>query len=143
MRLLLSLILLISTTDLFAPKFFRQYELPWPIENPKVTQDFKGLSHDGLDMISFNSKEVKAIEDCIVTKIHLKQDDTPKIICKSEKFEYHFLHVSPLVKLNEEIKAKQLIAYYNNKGNSKGAHLHLVMINNFTKELLNPIIYLK
>jgi murein DD-endopeptidase MepM/ murein hydrolase activator NlpD len=143
MRLLISLILLLSGTNLFAPKFFRQYELPWPIENPRVTQDFKGKDHDGLDMISFISKEVKVPQDCLVTKIVRNGIDTPKIICKSELFEYHFLHVSPLVKLNDEIKSGQLIAYYNNEGNSKGNHLHFVMINNFTRELLNPIIYLK
>lgn len=143
MRLLINLILLLSSTNLFAPKFFRQYELPWPIENPRVTQDFKGKDHDGLDMISFISKEVKASQDCLVTKIVRNGIDTPKIICKSELFEYHFLHVSPLVKLNDEIKSGQLIAYYNNEGKSIGPHLHFVMINNFTRELLNPIIYLK
>ena len=143
MRLLISLILLISSTNLFAPKFYKQFELPWPIENPRVTQDFKGNNHDGLDMISLSSKEVKSIENCTVVLIIKNGIDTPKIICKNELFEYHFLHVSPLVKLNDEIKSGQLIAYYNNEGNSKGNHLHFVMVNNFTKELLNPIIYLK
>ena len=50
MRLLISLILLLSSTNLFTPKFFRQYELSWPIQNPRVTQNFKGKDHDGLDL---------------------------------------------------------------------------------------------
>lgn len=143
MRLLISLILLILSSELFAPKFFRAFELPWPIENPRVTQDFKGLKHDGIDMISFVSKKVIAPEKCKITKIITNENLTPKIICRSEIFEYHFLHVYPIVKLNEEIESNQIIAYYNNEGNSNGAHLHFVMINNLTKELLNPIIYLK
>lgn len=143
MRLLISLILLLSSTNLFAPKFFRQYELPWPIQNPRVTQNFKGKDHDGLDMISSASKEVKSVENCKVVEISKTINSTPRIICKSELFEYHYLHIFPLVKVNDEIKSGQLIAYYNNEGNSNGAHLHLIMINNLTREFLNPIIYLK
>ncbi len=142
MRLLLSIsILFLITQNLFAPKMVKFIDIKWPVNNPIVTQRFSD-KHDGVDLISSSSREIKSASNCLVTQITKTENSTPKLVCENNLFEFHYLHIRTNLKQGDSIDSESPIGVYTNEGNSNGYHLHFIIRNKLTKEFLNPLIYL-
>lgn len=132
-----------ALNDLFAPVFKKQqinvfYQ---PLLKPfKVTQKY-GEFHNGTDLISFNKdKKVRNMQTCIIKGIYETVNHTPLVNCKNEYYDFYYLHISldPYLKENMEIKMGEILGNYNNKGLSHGDHIHIIIIRNSDKTVLNP-----
>jgi murein DD-endopeptidase MepM/ murein hydrolase activator NlpD len=99
----------------------------------KVTQEFKGLAHDGLDLVGLSSKEIYSTVDGVVERagwenadnkrqgfglyVRIKQNDTTD--------RYYFGHLSEVkVKVGDTVKAGQVIGIEGSTGKSTGSHCH-------------------
>ncbi len=57
-------------------------DIKWPVNNPIITQNFSDR-HDGVDLISSSSREIKSASKCLVTQITKTENSTPKLVCEN------------------------------------------------------------
>lgn len=99
----------------------------------KVTQEYKGASHDGLDLVGLDSKEIYSTVNGTVERAGWENPSDPKqgfglyirIKQDGSADRYYFGHLSKVnVKLGQTVKQGDLIGIEGNTGYSTGSHCH-------------------
>lgn len=108
----------------------------------KVTQQFKGASHDGLDLVGIDSKEVYSTVDGTVEKADWENPANKaqgfglyaRIKADNSDDKYYFGHLSSIkVKAGQKIKKGELIGIEGSTGKSTGSHCHYCIRTNGLK----------
>lgn len=114
----------------------------------RVSQEFKGATHDGLDLVGVDSKEIHSTVNGVVERagwenpnnhsqgfglyVRIKKDGTNE--------RYYFGHLSKVnVKVGEHVKITQVIGIEGNTGYSFGSHCHYCCRNNASKSEIRNI----
>ena len=99
----------------------------------KVTQEFKGSAHDGLDLVGVDSKNIYSTVDGVVefagweSKLNHKKGFGKYVrIRKNDSVDrYYFGHLSSIkAKKGQKVVKGQLIGIEGNTGYSFGSHCH-------------------
>lgn len=99
----------------------------------KVTQEYKGSAHDGLDLVGLESKEVHSTVNGIVEKagwenaLNKRQGFGLYVRIKKNGSldKYYYGHLSSLnVKAGQSVKIGDVIGIEGSTGNSTGPHCH-------------------
>ena len=112
----------------------------------------KGLSyaagkHSGIDLVGVNSKQVRAIAAGTVIRSGYDPSGWGNYIAiaQSDGYTCIYAHLNTRsVKVNEQVKAGQVIGREGNTGNTTGSHLHLELRENYADRMstINPALYL-
>ncbi len=114
----------------------------------RVTQQYKGSAHDGLDLVGIDSKEIHSTVNGVVEKagwenpLNHKQGFGLYVrIKKSNSVDrYYFGHMSKvLVKKGQAIKIGDIIGIEGNTGYSFGSHCHYCARGNGSKSQIRDI----
>ena len=97
----------------------------------KITQTFKGLAHDGLDLVGLDSKEIHATATGKIVKAgwenasnHAQGFGQYVVILADGKY-YHYGHLSEIrCKVGDQVKITDVIGIEGSTGNSTGSHCH-------------------
>lgn len=114
----------------------------------RVSQQFKGASHDGLDLVGIDSKEIYSTVDGIVEKA-----DWENPANKSQGFglyvrikesvgddKYYFGHLSSVkVSAGQSVKKGDLIGIEGSTGYSTGSHCHYCIRTNGSKSQVRDV----
>lgn len=101
--------------------------------NFKVTQEYKGASHDGLDLVGIDSKEIHSTVNGVVEFAGWENSNNHsqgfgqyvKIIDNKTGYGFYFGHLSTIkVKIGQSVKITDVIGIEGNTGNSTGSHCH-------------------
>ena len=101
--------------------------------NFKVTQEYKGASHDGLDLVGIDSKEIHSTVNGVVEFAGWENSNNHsqgfgqyvKIIDNKTGYGFYFGHLSAIkVKVGQSVKITDVIGIEGNTGNSTGSHCH-------------------
>lgn len=101
--------------------------------NFKVTQEYKGASHDGLDLVGIDSKEIHSTVNGVVEFAGWENSNNHsqgfgqyvKIIDNKTGYGFYFGHLSTIkVKVGQSVKITDVIGIEGNSGNSTGSHCH-------------------
>lgn len=113
----------------------------------KVTQQFKS-THDGLDLVGIDSKEIHSTVNGIVERAGWENPANPKqgfglyvrIKKDGTNERYYFGHLSKVnVKVGDHVKITQVIGVEGNTGYSFGSHCHYCCRNNASKSEVRNI----
>ncbi|MCK5719090.1 MAG: M23 family metallopeptidase [Thiomargarita sp.] len=133
--------------SLFKPYRSRVKALPagWPMKKGRISSKFgwRGKRmHKGIDIAARKGTAIFAVEDGVVLRAKYVRGYGNLVEIKhSETYSTRYAHNSKnLVKLGNEIKKGQVIAYVGSTGRSTGAHLHFEVRENGAA--INPIKYL-
>lgn len=114
----------------------------------KVSQQFKGSVHDGLDLVGIESKEVHSTVNGIVEKagwenaLNHKQGFGLYVRIKKNNSvdKYYYGHLSKvLVKKGQAVKIGDVIGIEGNTGYSFGSHCHYCARGNGSKQQIRDI----
>ncbi len=114
----------------------------------KVSQQFKGSAHDGLDLVGIESKEVHSTVNGIVEKAgwenalnHTQGFGLYVRIKKNNSVDkYYYGHLSKvLVKKGQAVKIGDVIGIEGNTGYSFGSHCHYCARGNGSKQQIRDI----
>lgn len=114
----------------------------------RVSQEFKGAAHDGLDLVGVDSKEIHSTINGVVEKagwenpinhkqgfglyVRIKKDGTNE--------RYYFGHLSSVnVKAGQHVKITDVIGIEGSTGKSTGSHCHYCCRNNGSKAEIKDI----
>lgn len=114
----------------------------------KVSQTFKGATHDGLDLVGLDSKDVHSTVNGVVEKagwenalnhkqgfglyVRIKQDGTTD--------RYYYGHLSALkVKKGQIVKIGDVLGVEGNTGYSFGSHCHYCVRGNGSKSQVRDV----
>ena len=95
----------------------------------KVTQEYKGSEHDGLDLVGLDSKEIHSTVNGIV-KAASNTDPkgfgiNVKILKDGTNDYYIYAHMSEVkVKVGQRVKITDVIGIEGSTGKSTGSHCH-------------------
>lgn len=95
----------------------------------KVTQEYKGAGHDGLDLVGLDSKEIHATVNGVV-KAASNTDPkgfgiNVKILKDGTNDYYIYAHMSEVkVKVGQRVKITDVIGIEGSTGKSTGSHCH-------------------
>lgn len=101
--------------------------------NFKVTQEYKGASHDGLDLVGIDSKEIHSTVNGVVEFAGWENSNNHsqgfgqyvKIIDNKTGYGFYFGHLYTIkVKVGQSVKITDVIGIEGNTGNSTGSHCH-------------------
>lgn len=101
--------------------------------NFKVTQEYKGTTHDGLDLVGIDSKEIHSTVNGVVEFAGWENSNNHsqgfgqyvKIIDNKTGYGFYFGHLSTIkVKVGQSVKITDVIGIEGNTGNSTGSHCH-------------------
>lgn len=101
--------------------------------NFKVTQEYKGSTHDGLDLVGIDSKEIHSTINGVVEFAGWENSNNHsqgfgqyvKIIDNVTGYGFYFGHLSTIkVKVGQSVKITDVIGVEGNTGNSTGSHCH-------------------
>lgn len=101
--------------------------------NFKVTQEYKGAAHDGLDIVGQESKEIHSTINGVVEFAGWENPNNHnqgfgqyvKIIDNNTGYGFYFGHMSEIkVKVGQSVKITDVIGIEGNTGNSTGPHCH-------------------
>lgn len=101
--------------------------------NFKVTQQYKGTTHDGLDLVGIDSKEVHSTVNGVVefagweNASNHKQGFGQYVKIKDSKtgYRFYFGHLSEIkVKVGQAVKVADVIGIEGSTGYSTGSHCH-------------------
>lgn len=101
--------------------------------NFKVTQEYKGASHDGLDLVGIDSKEIHSTVNGVVEFAGWENSNNHsqgfgqyvKIIDNKTGYGFYYGHLSTIkVKAGQSVKITDVIGIEGNTGNSTGSHCH-------------------
>ena len=99
----------------------------------KVTQEYKGNDHDGLDLVGIASKEIHSTVNGTVEFAGWENSSDQsqgfgqyvKIIDDVSGYGYYFGHMSSIkVKVGDKVKITDIIGIEGSTGNSTGSHCH-------------------
>lgn len=114
----------------------------------KVTQQFKGKTHDGLDLVGLDSKEIHSTTDGTVEKagwenvLNKKQGFGLYVRIKQNGStdKYYYGHLSELkVKAGQAVKKGDIIGIEGSTGRSTGSHCHYCVRGNGLKSQIRDI----
>ena len=114
----------------------------------RVSQTFKGVSHDGLDLVGIDSKEVHSTVNGVVEKAGWENPKDPKqgfglyvrIRKEGSIDKYYFGHLSKLtVSSGQTVKIGDVIGIEGSTGNSTGSHCHYCARGNGAPNLIRDI----
>lgn len=103
--------------------------------------------HSGIDLVGVNSKQVRAIAAGTVIRSGYDPSGWGNYIAiaQSDGYTCIYAHLNTRsVKVNEQVKAGQVIGREGNTGNTTGSHLHLELRENYADRMstINPALYL-
>lgn len=112
----------------------------------RITQ-IKHATHDGLDMVGIDSKEIHATTDGVVVKAGWEDEgDHSKgfglyVVIKPKDKNYHFLgHLSEItVKEGQEVELGDLVGIEGSTGRSTGSHVHFCIRYNRSKAAVRDV----
>lgn len=99
----------------------------------KVSQEFKGASHDGLDLVGLDSKEIHSTVNGVIEKAGWENPQDRKqgfglyarIKHSSSEDRFYYGHLSQInVKVGQTVKIGDIIGIEGSTGNSTGSHCH-------------------
>ena len=94
----------------------------------KVSQEFKGTTHQGLDLVGIDSKNLYSTTDGIVevaSNLDPTGFGTYVRILASNGYRYYYGHMSSVnVKVGDKVKIGDLIGVEGSTGHSTGSHCH-------------------
>ena len=114
----------------------------------KVTQEYKGATHDGLDMVGLESKNIYSTVDGVVERAgwedafnHQKGFGIyVRIKQNGSEDRYYFGHLSTVsVKVGQSVKTGDLIGVEGNTGHSTGSHCHYCVRGSASKSQIKNI----
>ena len=114
----------------------------------RVSQQFKGDAHDGLDLVGVDSKEVHSTVNGVVEKAGWENPDNPRQgfglyvrIRKADSIDkYYYGHLSKLsVTAGQTVKIGDVIGIEGSTGNSTGSHCHYCARGNGSPTLIRDI----
>lgn len=117
----------------------------------RVTQGFKGSSHDGLDLVGVDSKKIYSTVDGVVefagweNALNKKQGFGRYVRIKKNNSidRYYFGHLSAVkVKSGQKVKKGDLIGIEGSTGYSTGSHCHYCIRGNASKSLIRDVTVL-
>lgn len=101
--------------------------------NFKVTQEYKGPTHDGLDLVGQDSKNIHSTVNGVVEFAGWENSANHsqgfgqyvKIIDNVTGYGFYFGHMSSIkVKAGDKVKITDIIGVEGSTGNSTGSHCH-------------------
>lgn len=114
----------------------------------RVSQQFKGKSHDGLDLVGIDSKEIHSTVNGVVEKAGWENPLNHKqgfgLYVRIKKYaspdKYYFGHLSSVrVKKGDVVKIGDVIGIEGSTGNSTGSHCHYCARGNGSKTQIRDI----
>ena len=114
----------------------------------KVTQIFKGVAHDGLDLVGIDSKQVHSTINGIVEKAAWENPSDRKqgfglyvrIRKENSTDKYYFGHLSKvLVSAGQKVKIGNVIGIEGSTGYSTGSHCHYCIRGNGLKSQIKNV----
>lgn len=114
----------------------------------RVTQQYKGLTHDGLDLVGVDSKNIYSTVDGVVEYAgwesalnHKKGFGRYVRIRKNDSVDrYYFGHLSAIkIKKGQKVVKGQLIGIEGNTGYSTGSHCHYCIRGNASKNMIRDV----
>ncbi|MFN2148314.1 MAG: M23 family metallopeptidase [Anaerolineales bacterium] len=120
----------------------KPFYLLWPTDFPVITQAFGANpqiysrfgvpAHEGLDIRAFSKTNIYCCADGEVYEVHTNPRDHPYgihvRIRHKDGYKTVYGHLAqPLVRVNEAVKAGQVIGLADSTGASTGSHLHLTL----------------
>lgn len=114
----------------------------------KVTQEYKGSSHDGLDIVGIDSKNIYSTIDGTVEVAGWENPSNKKqgfglyVRIKQNNTEdrYYFGHMSKInVRIGQVVKAGDLLGVEGSTGYSTGSHCHYCVRTNASKKGIKDI----
>ena len=114
----------------------------------RVSQQYKGSAHDGLDLVGIDSKEIHSTVDGVVEKagwenaLNHKQGFGLYVRIKKNNSvdRYYFGHLSKLnVKKGQAVKTGDVIGIEGSTGKSTGSHCHYCARGNGSKSKIKDI----
>lgn len=114
----------------------------------RVSQLFKGVAHDGLDLVGIDSKEVHSTVNGLVEKAGWENPQNPKqgfglyvrIRKEGSIDKYYFGHLSKLsVSSGQTVRIGDVIGIEGSTGNSTGSHCHYCARGNGAPNLIRDI----
>lgn len=97
----------------------------------KITQTFKGATHDGLDLVGIDSKEIHATATGKVVRAGWENESDHSqgfgqyVAILSNGRCYHYGHLSEIrCKVGDQVKITDVIGIEGSTGNSTGSHCH-------------------
>lgn len=101
--------------------------------NFKVTQEYKGATHDGLDLVGQDSKNIHSTVNGVVEFAGWENPGNHsqgfgqyvKIVDSATGYGFYFGHLSSIkVKAGDKVKITDVIGVEGSTGNSTGSHCH-------------------
>lgn len=114
----------------------------------RVSQQYKGSAHDGLDLVGVDSKEIHSTVNGVVEKagwenlLNHKQGFGKYVRIKQNgnNDRYYFGHLSEIkVKVGDIVKIGDVIGIEGNTGKSTGSHCHYCVRGNGSKKEIKDI----
>lgn len=114
----------------------------------KVTQIFKGITHDGLDLVGLDSKEIHSTVSGVVERAGWENSADKKqgfgqyvrIKQNGSNDRYYFGHLSKInVKVGQAVEIGDIIGIEGNTGRSTGSHCHYCVRGNCSKDQIRNI----
>ena len=114
----------------------------------RVSQQFKGSAHDGLDLVGVDSKEIHSTVNGVVEKagwenpLNHKQGFGLYVRIKQENSvdKYYYGHLSEIkVKVGQVVKIGDVIGIEGSTGKSTGSHCHYCARGNGSKSQIKDI----
>ena len=118
--------------------------------NFKVTQEYKGATHDGLDLVGQDSKNIHSTVNGVVEYASWENSANHsqgfgqyvKIIDDVTGYGFYFGHLSSIkVKVGDRVKITDVIGVEGSTGNSTGSHLHYQVSEGWNEGTQNPANY--
>lgn len=107
----------------------------------KVTQEYKGAAHDGLDLVGLDSKEIHATVNGVIhyagwenPNNHLQGFGQYVCIKGTDNRYYYYGHLSEIkCRIGDSVKITDVIGIEGSTGNSTGSHCHYCIRPQFCK----------
>ncbi len=114
----------------------------------RVSQEFKGSAHDGLDLVGIDSKEIHSTVNGVVEKAGWENPSNPKkgfglyvrIKGNNSVDKYYYGHMSEVrVKSGQAVKIGDVIGIEGSTGKSTGSHCHYCVRGNGSRSQVRDI----
>lgn len=108
----------------------------------KVTQEYKGFAHDGLDLVGITDKNIYSTVDGVVERAGWENGSAKtqgfglyvRIKQSGSNDRYYFGHLSKVnVKVGQTVKKGDVLGVEGNTGYSTGSHCHYCIRGNASK----------
>ena len=114
----------------------------------KVTQEYKGTAHDGLDLVGLTDKNIYSTVDGIVERAYWENSANKnqgfglyvRIKENNSSDRYYFGHLSKLyVDVGQVVKKGDILGVEGSTGKSTGSHCHYCVRGNASKSQIKDV----